>query len=47
MHDEAAHALVGQRTGTRYRLSAPVMVILVEADPLTGSTLFRLADSSA
>ncbi|RJF82228.1 ribonuclease R [Azospirillum cavernae] len=46
-HDEAAHALVGQRTGTRYRLSAPVMVILVEADPLTGSTLFRLADSSA
>ncbi len=46
-HDEAAHALVGQRTGTRYRLSAPVTVVLVEADPLTGSTLFRLADTAA
>ncbi|WP_298364602.1 ribonuclease R [Azospirillum sp.] len=46
-HDEAAHALVGQRTGTRFRLSAPVTVVLVEADPLTGSTLFRLADTAA
>jgi ribonuclease R len=45
-HDETARALVGQRTGARYRLSAPVTVILVEADPLTGSTLFRLADSA-
>jgi ribonuclease R len=45
-HDDTAHALVGQRTGARYRLSAPVTVILVEADPLTGSTLFRLADSA-
>ncbi len=45
-HDEAAHALVGQRTGTRFRLSAPVTVVLVEADPLTGSTLFRLADTA-
>ncbi len=46
-HDEAAHALVGQRCGRTYRLSAAVAVILVEADPLTGSTLFRLADSDA
>jgi len=43
-HDEAKHALVGQRHGRTYRLSAPLSVILVEADPLTGSTLFRLAD---
>ncbi|WP_434614358.1 ribonuclease R [Azospirillum sp. B2RO_4] len=44
-HDEAAHALVGQRTGRTYRLSSPVKVVLVEADPVGGSTLFRLADS--
>lgn len=43
-HDEAAHALVGQRTGRTYRLSSPVKVVLVEADPVSGSTLFRLAD---
>lgn len=43
-HDEAAHALVGQRTGRTYRLSTPVKVVLVEADPVSGSTLFRLAD---
>ncbi len=45
-HDEAAHALVGQRTGRTYRLSNPVKVVLVEADPVSGSTLFRLADSA-
>ncbi|PWC81203.1 RNAse R [Azospirillum sp. TSH100] len=44
-HDEAAHALVGQRTGRTYGLSSPVKVVLVEADPIGGSTLFRLADS--
>ncbi|PWC39068.1 ribonuclease R [Azospirillum sp. TSO35-2] len=43
-HDEAAHALVGQRHGRTYRLSDRVAVVLVEADPLTGSTLFRLVD---
>ncbi|MBK3775161.1 ribonuclease R [Azospirillum brasilense] len=41
-HDERAHALVGQRTGRRYRLGAAVKVVLMEADPLTGSTLFVL-----
>ncbi|WP_353860534.1 ribonuclease R [Azospirillum formosense] len=41
-HDERAHALVGQRTGRRYRLGSAVKVVLVEADPLTGSTLFAL-----
>ncbi|MBP2305184.1 ribonuclease R [Azospirillum melinis] len=43
-HDEAAHALVGQRTGRTYRLGSPVKVVLVEADPVSGSTLFRLAN---
>ncbi len=44
-HDEAAHALVGQRTGRTYRLSSPVKVVLIEADPVSGSMLFRLSDS--
>ncbi|PWC74764.1 ribonuclease R [Azospirillum sp. TSH64] len=43
-HDEAAHTLVGQRTGRTYRLGNPVKVVLVEADPVSGSTLFRLTD---
>ncbi|WP_377808891.1 ribonuclease R [Azospirillum sp. A29] len=43
-HDEAAHALVGQRTGRTYRLGSQVKVVLVEADPVSGSTLFRLAN---
>ncbi|CAO3354122.1 ribonuclease R [Azospirillum melinis] len=43
-HDEPVHALVGQRTGRTYRLGSPVKVVLVEADPVSGSTLFRLAD---
>ena len=41
-HDERTHALVGQRTGRTYRLGAAVKVVLIEADPLTGSTLFAL-----
>ena len=41
-HDEKAHALIGKRWGRTYRLGAPVKVILREADPLTGSTLFTL-----
>ena len=41
-HDERAHALVGKRTGRTYRLGAAVEVVLIEADPLTGSTLFAL-----
>lgn len=41
-HDEAGHALVGRREGRIFRLAAPVKVELAEADPLTGSTLFRL-----
>ncbi|MGQ9370950.1 ribonuclease R [Azospirillum sp. A39] len=44
-HDEHAHALVGQRRGLVFRLGAPVKVAVVEADPLTGSTLFRLRDA--
>ncbi len=42
IHDESQHALIGRRTGRIFRLGAQVLVRLVEADPLTGSTLFEL-----
>jgi ribonuclease R len=44
VHDEHAHALVGRRWGRTYRLAATVMVRLLEADPLTGSTVLALID---
>ncbi len=42
VHDEKQHALVGRRTGRVYRLGAPVMVRIVEADGLTGSSVFEI-----
>jgi ribonuclease R len=42
VHDEKQHALVGRRTGRIYRLGAPVTVRIVEADPLTGSSVFEM-----
>jgi ribonuclease R len=44
-HDERAHALTGQRWGRVFRLGAAVRVQLVEADPITGSTVFALLDA--
>lgn len=44
IHDERSHALVGERWGRVYRLGAAVRVRLVEADAITGSTIFALAD---
>ncbi|MBK6896814.1 MAG: ribonuclease R [Alphaproteobacteria bacterium] len=43
IHDERAHALVGRRHGRVYRLGAPVVVRIVEASGITGSSLFELA----
>ena len=42
-HDERLHALVGRRTGARFRLGEEVQVVLKEANALTASTLFALA----
>ncbi len=42
VHDEKAHALVGKRSGRVFRLGAPVTVMLMEADGLTGSTVLQL-----
>ena len=52
-HDDRSHALVGERTGARWRLGATVRVRLKEATPLTGGLLFEMlsdpepADASA
>jgi ribonuclease R len=42
IHDDKAHALVGERTGRRWRLGAPVSVRLREATPITGGLLFEM-----
>ena len=44
VHDEKQHALIGKRSGKIYRLGAPIKIRLVEADGLTGSSIFEPAD---
>jgi ribonuclease R len=46
-HDEKRHAMIGDRTGTEYKLGDIVSVKLVEAAPLTGGMRFELAESAA
>ena len=46
-HDEKRHAMVGDRSGTIYKLGDTVSVKLVEAAPLTGGIRFDLAESNA
>ena len=41
-HDDRTHALVGDRSGRRWRLGARVSVRLREATPLTGGLLFDM-----
>ncbi len=45
-HDAQRHALIGRRWGREYHLGAKVRVRLIEADPLTGSTILHLAGGS-
>lgn len=47
VHDEKQHALIGRRHGRIYRLGAPVTIRLVEADGLTGSSVFELANDDS
>jgi len=42
IHDESAHALIGQSTGGTYRLGMLVSVRLDEATPVTGGLLFDI-----
>jgi ribonuclease R len=46
-HDEKQHRLVGRRWGRIYRLGDELSVRLVEANTVTGSLLFALADDAA
>jgi ribonuclease R len=42
IHDDQAHALIGQSSGARWRLGRRVEVRLKEATPLTGGLLFEM-----
>jgi ribonuclease R len=42
IHDDRSHALVGERTGERWRLGRMVSVRLREATPITGGLLFEM-----
>jgi ribonuclease R len=42
IHDDRAHALVGERTGKRWPLGMAVNVKLTEATPITGGLLFEM-----
>ena len=41
-HDEQQHALIGRKNGIVYRLGAQLTVRIVEADGLTGSSVFEV-----
>lgn len=47
VHDERRHALVGKDTGRTYRLTDSVIVRLVEADAMRGSTVFEMVEGMA
>jgi ribonuclease R len=44
VHDELRHTLQGRNTGLTYALGDTVTVLLKEADPITGSLVFRIMD---
>jgi ribonuclease R len=46
-HDERQHALVGDRSGTKYSMGDKLTVRLMEAAPLTGGLRFELVEASA
>lgn len=45
IHSEEQHALIGRRSGRLFRLCAPVRIRVIEADRLTGSSVFELVDA--
>ena len=47
VHDDRAHALVGERTGARWPLGMRVQVRLAEATPITGGLLFEMLSEPA
>lgn len=47
VHDDRAHALVGERTGARWPLGMMVWVRLQEATPITGGLVFEMLSDPA
>jgi ribonuclease R len=47
VHDDRAHALVGERSGARWPLGMSVTVRLEEATPITGGLLFEMLSDPA
>jgi ribonuclease R len=47
VYDENRHSLTGKEFGRSYRLSDPVIVRLLEADAMRGSTVFEMVDGSS
>lgn len=47
IHDEKQHALIGRKSKRIYRLGAPIQIKLKEADGLTGSSLFEVANDKS
>ncbi len=47
IHDDRAHALVGERSGARWPLGMSVQVRLTEATPVTGGLLFEMLSEPA
>jgi ribonuclease R len=45
-HQQKRHALIGERTGTAFRLGQIISVRLAEAAPLTGGLRFELAEGT-
>jgi ribonuclease R len=45
-HDERKHALIGERSGTAYKMGDKLEVKLMEAAPLTGGLRFELAEAN-
>jgi ribonuclease R len=46
-HDEKQHALIGDRSGTKYSMGDKLAVRLMEAAPLTGGLRFELLQANA
>jgi ribonuclease R len=47
IHDDTAHALVGERSGARWPLGMTVRVRLAEATPVTGGLVFEMLSDPA
>ncbi len=47
IHDDVQHALIGERSGARWRLGSTIEVELMEAMPITGGLVFKALSEPA